>query len=78
MPGFKVTLSKDDIEEVMSEESGGKKCCIAISSLIHFAFAGVVGIIFSAWWSNQNKIENIYDGDGNFYDALPGYYYYHS
>ena len=46
--------------------------------MIHLAFAGIVGIIFAAWWGNQNKVENVYDGDGNFYDALPGYYYYHS
>ena len=49
---FNAAYSKDALEPLMENESAGKKCCLLISSAIHVAFAGVVGIILCAWWGN--------------------------
>ena len=68
-------FTKETMEESISNETMGKKCCIAVNSAIHLIFAGIVGIILCAWWGNQKSIAGVYDGSGNFYDQLPNYYY---
>ena len=55
----------------MSNETMGKKCCIAVNSAIHLIFAGIVGIVFAVWWKNMNHIDNESDASGNAYDLLP-------
>ena len=42
----------------MQHETKGKKCCIAIGSALHLAFAFVVGLLYAIWWGNANSIQN--------------------
>ena len=50
--GFGAAYNKDTLEPLMENESAGRKFCLLISSGIHVAFAGIVGIILCAWWGN--------------------------
>ena len=67
--------SQDNLEAIMKDESPGKKCCLAISSGIHLCYAFIAGILLCVWWGNQSSIADVYNGNGNFYDQLPSYYY---
>ena len=61
-------MSAETIQASMKHESQCKKCCIAISSAIHLAFAAAVGLVFCLWWKNVNNINN-YLSD-NYADTL--------
>ena len=52
MGKISAAYNKESLEQIMENESAGRKCCLLISSAIHVAFAGVVGIILCAWWGN--------------------------
>ena len=45
-------MSVESLQASMQHETQCKKCCIAIGSAIHLAFAGIVGLIFAIWWGN--------------------------
>ena len=43
----------------MEHESQGKKCCIAIGSIVHLVFAGCVGLVYCLWWKNVDDIQSL-------------------
>lgn len=49
-------MNTAEMQANMAHEGQCKKCCIAIGSIVHLVFAGVVGLIYALWWSNQNSI----------------------
>ena len=75
---YSVVYSTENLERVMSNESQGTKCCLAISSGTHLCFAFIAGIILCCWWGNTHDIAEAKQGPGDVYDQLPAYYYNNS
>lgn len=47
-------FSKASLREAMEDETGFKKCSIAIVSLVQFSFAFIIATFYTAWWANQH------------------------
>jgi len=73
----------------MEHESQGKKCCIAIGSIVHLVFAGCVGLVYCLWWKNVDDIQSLVTPDDcvgkgklstcdtlTVYDVFPLVYYH--
>ena len=75
------------MKQGFENESSGKKCCIAIGSIVHLGFAASVGIVYALWWANvahiqsgektacDNSLTDDCTTDVNTYDVTPLLYY---
>ena len=41
----------------MEHETAGKKCGIAIGSVVHLAFAAALAAVYTVWWMNSSDIQ---------------------
>ena len=54
-------MSAESLQASMAHETQCKKCCIAIGSIVHLVFAGVIGLIYALWWANANSLQSHYN-----------------